>query len=329
MDKIIHWGIIGCGDVTEMKSGPGFQKAAGSTLVAVMRRDAARAKDYASRHHVPRFYTHADELIADREVDAIYVATPPSSHKEYVLKVARAGKPVLVEKPMAMSVDECKIMIAACRQAGVPLRVAYYRRKLPRFEKMREIIQSGGIGVPRAVGVRQFMKKDEHLPQIWKVDFAINGGGLFVDMQTHVLDWLHHVFGRVRETGGVAVNAARIYGVEDTVSYSLLFENGVVASGLFAYSIAREEESVTVYGSEGEVSTSFFRPAAVRLVRGGLEEIFQLPDPSHVHQPLIQAFVNELKGGSVLDSTGESALETAYVIDEILRKYREVPPIPA
>jgi 1,5-anhydro-D-fructose reductase (1,5-anhydro-D-mannitol-forming) len=328
MNKIIRWGIIGCGDVTEVKSGPGFQKADGSTLVAVMRRDAACAKDYASRHNVPRWYADADELIADREVDAIYVATPPSSHKEYVLKTARAGKPVLVEKPMALSAMECETMIVACRQAGVPLRVAYYRRKLPRFEKMREIIQSGVIGVPRAVAVRQFMKQDARLPQHWKVDLATNGGGLFVDMQTHVLDWLHHAFGSASETGGVAVNAARIYGVEDTVSYSLLFKNGVVASGLFAYSSACEEESVTVYGSEGEVSTSFFRPAKVRLVRDGGEEIFQLPDPPHVHQPLIQAFVDELKGGPVLNSTGETALETACVIDEILYKYRTLPPAP-
>ena len=244
-----------------MKSGPGFQKAEGSTLVAVMRRDAARAKDYAGRHDVPRWYSDAGALIADREVDAVYVATPPSSHKEFVLKVARAGKPVLVEKPMALSADECEIMIAACRQAGVPLRVAYYRRKLPRFEKMRELIHSGVIGEPRAVDVRQFMKLDARPAQTWKVDSAINGGGLFVDMQTHALDWLHYVFGRVREIGGVAVNAARIYGAEDTVSYSLLFENGVVASGLFAYSIAREEESVTVYGSEGEISMGFFRPS--------------------------------------------------------------------
>jgi 1,5-anhydro-D-fructose reductase (1,5-anhydro-D-mannitol-forming) len=320
--ETIRWGIIGCGDVTELKSGPGFQKADGSTLIAVMRRDAARAKDYAKRHNVPRWYTDADALIADPEVNAIYVATPPSSHKEYVLKIARAGKPVLVEKPMAMSVGECKSMITACRQAGVPLRVAYYRRKLPRFEKMREIIQSGVIGEPRAVNVHQFMKLDAHLPQIWKVDAKINGGGLFVDMQTHVLDWLHYVFGKVRETGGVAINASRHYGVEDTVGYSLLFEKGVVVSGLFAYSIAREEESVTVYGSEGEVSISFFKPTEVRLVRSHREETFQLPDPPHVHQPLIQAFVNELKGGPVLDSTGETALMAARLIDRILRKYR-------
>src|SRR5258706_8424693 len=130
MNDKIRWGIIGCGDVTEVKSGPGFQKAEGSALVAVMRRDAAKAEDYARRHNVPRWYADADALIADRDVDAVYIATPPSSHEEYVLKAAKARKPVLVEKPMAMSVAECEAMIAACRSAGVPLRVAYYRRRL-------------------------------------------------------------------------------------------------------------------------------------------------------------------------------------------------------
>ncbi len=101
--EVIRWGIIGCGDVTEVKSGPGFQKAQGSALVAVMRRDRARAEDYARRHGVPRAYGEADALIADPEVDAIYIATPVSSHCALALQVAAAGKPCLVEKPMAMS----------------------------------------------------------------------------------------------------------------------------------------------------------------------------------------------------------------------------------
>jgi 1,5-anhydro-D-fructose reductase (1,5-anhydro-D-mannitol-forming) len=322
MAKTIRWGIIGCGDVTEIKSGPGFQKAEGSSLVAVMRRDAAKAENYARRHNVPRWYADANSLITDREVDAVYIATPPSSHKDFVLQAARAGKPVLVEKPMALSVGECEEMITACREANVPLRVAYYRRKLPRFEKMRALIQSGAIGEPRAVAVKQFMKPGAPAAQSWKTDVAINGGGHFVDMQAHTLDWLQSVFGPVREIGGVAVNAAKIYSAEDTVSYSLRFENGVIVSGLFAYSIARAEESVTVYGSAGEVSMGFFRPSEVKLIRNDAEEIFQLPDPPHVHQPLIQAFVNELNGGPALDSTGETGLETTRVIDEILRKFR-------
>src|SRR5882757_10269989 len=106
-DRLIRWGIIGCGDVTEVKSGPALQRATGSALVAVMRRDRAKAEDYARRHGVARAYDDAAALIADPDVDAVYVATPPSSHAAYTLAAARAGKPVYVEKPMALSHAEC------------------------------------------------------------------------------------------------------------------------------------------------------------------------------------------------------------------------------
>ena len=136
----IGWGIIGCGDVTEVKSGPGFQKANNSELVAVMRRNDELAKDYARRHNVPRWYDDAEKLINDPDVNAVYVATPPSNHKQYTLMAAEAGKPIYVEKPMALNAKECSEMIEACKTAGVPLFVAYYRRALERFLKIKELI---------------------------------------------------------------------------------------------------------------------------------------------------------------------------------------------
>src|SRR5436190_15399833 len=143
---LIRWGIIGCGDVAEVKSGPGFQKADRSSLVAVMRRDRARAEDFARRHGVERVHGLAEDLIADPHVDAVYVATPPSSHRELALAVAAAGKPCLVEKPMAMNHAECLQMVVAFESRGVPLWVAYYRRALPRFLRVRERLQAGAIG---------------------------------------------------------------------------------------------------------------------------------------------------------------------------------------
>src|SRR5688572_390850 len=147
----IRWGIIGCGDVCEVKSGPAFRKVEGSSLVAVMRRDAAKARDYAKRHGVARWYTSADEMIADGEVDAVYIATPPGSHEELAKKVAAAGKPCYVEKPMARTHGECVRIIDAFRAARVPLFVAYYRRRLPRFVKAKELIDTGALG--RVTGI--------------------------------------------------------------------------------------------------------------------------------------------------------------------------------
>src|SRR5688572_23614993 len=110
----IRWGILGCGDVTEIKTGPAFYKVPGSQLVAVMRRNGELAADFARRHGVPRWYDNAAALVNDPEVDAVYIATPPGAHLEGALLVAAAGKPVYMEKPMARNAAECDAMIAAC-----------------------------------------------------------------------------------------------------------------------------------------------------------------------------------------------------------------------
>lgn len=317
--KTIRWGIIGVGDVTEKKSGPALQKAEGSSLVAVMRRNAAKAEDYAKRHNVPKWYHDADKLIADPEVDAVYIATPPSSHKEYALKVAAAGKPVFVEKPMALTTEECEEMIAGCKAAGVPLYVAYYRRKLPRFEKMREFIQSGVIGKVRMVNIRHFRVEESMPGQSWKVDPKVNGGGYFVDMQAHTLDWLDQALGPVQTVQGFAANQAGTYAAEDVVSFTLTFENGVIANGTCAYSTAHEEESVTVYGNKGSVSMGFFRASPITLVTSEGEQMIDMPDPDHVHQPLVQTIVDDLLGKGKCPSTGDTAIRTTQVIDKVLK----------
>ena len=144
--KIVRWGIIGCGDVTEVKSGPALQKADNSALVAVMRRDGAKAKDYAERHGVPKWYDDAEALINDPEVDAVYIATPPDSHMSYTLAVAKTGKPVYVEKPMARNFAECQTIIDTGKDTGVPLFAADYWRTLPWFLKIRVLLDSGTVG---------------------------------------------------------------------------------------------------------------------------------------------------------------------------------------
>ncbi len=181
-DKV-RWGIIGCGDVTEVKSGPAFQKIKHSELTAVMRRTGELAKDYAVRHNVPKWYDNADELINDPEVDAVYIATPPGSHKEYTIKAAKAGKPVYVEKPMALNFTQCQEMIAACENSSVPLYVAYYRRAMPRFLKIKELLENNAVGEVRFITTTQFQKVSEdmiHSQKLpWRVQPELAGGGLF------------------------------------------------------------------------------------------------------------------------------------------------------
>ena len=141
--KKINWGIIGCGDVTEIKSGPAFNKVNNSSLVAVMRRDTEKAKDYARRHNIPRWYDDANRLINDPGVNAVYIATPPSSHEEYALAAIHAGKPVYLEKPMALNYQSAVIIANTAAGKNIKLVVAHYRRAQPLFKKNAFSLASG------------------------------------------------------------------------------------------------------------------------------------------------------------------------------------------
>jgi predicted dehydrogenase len=324
--KQVLWGMIGCGNVTEKKSGPAFSKIENSRMLAVMSRTAERVEDYARRHSIPRWYTRADDLINDPEVNAIYVATPPDSHLHYTSQVAKAGKAVYVEKPMARNQQECQEMIRICQEAGVPLFVAYYRRRLPKFLKVKELLDSGLIGQVRAVTISlllpprpEDLKKDA-LP--WRVIPEIAGGGYFVDLASHQLDLLDYLLGPIAEASGHKVNQAGWYPAEDAVSARFRFQNGILGSGLWCFTVSTSNQldRMEIIGSSGTLSFSCFDPSAVKLLTEQQVQEFVLPWPEHVQQPLLQTVVDTLRGQGDCPSTGESGVRTTAVIDEILLK---------
>jgi 1,5-anhydro-D-fructose reductase (1,5-anhydro-D-mannitol-forming) len=321
----IRWGILGCGDVTERKSGPAFQKARGSSLVAVMRRTPGLARDYAARHGVPRWYEDADALISDPEVDAVYVATPPGSHADLALRCARAKKPCYVEKPMAKTVAECRAMIAAFRAVGVPLFVAYYRRALPRFLAIKKAIESGEIGAIRSVSITLLREPSpaERDPRTlpWRVRPDIAGGGHFVDLACHTLDFLDFALGPIAAVTGFAENQAGLYPAEDAVSLSFRFESGVLGAGRFCFAADRSADEVVLTGSEGEIRFATFADDPVRVDARGHKREELIEHPPHIQQPMVQAIVDELVGlGPPAPSTGETALRTSWVMEEVLRR---------
>lgn len=321
----IRWGIIGCGNVTEVKSGPGFQKAKNSVLVAVMRRTGHLAEDYAQRHNVPHWYDNAEALINDPQVDAVYIATPPSSHKKYTLKAAAAGKPVYVEKPMALNFAECQEMLIACRSAEVPLFVAYYRRALARFLKIKELIDSDAIGQVRFVTIKLYMPPGpdeldtENLP--WRVLPKIAGGGRFVDLASHQLDFLDYVLGPITRARGFAANQASVFPAEDIVAGAFEFANGVQAVGTWCFTAFAHFDRTEIIGSKGKIAFSSFDDHPVELTTDQGTELFKIAYPPHVQQPLIQTIVDELNGKDVCPSPGESAVRTNWVMDQLLKEY--------
>jgi 1,5-anhydro-D-fructose reductase (1,5-anhydro-D-mannitol-forming) len=324
--KTIRWGIIGCGDVTEVKSGPAFQKAVGSELVAVMRRDAAKATDYAKRHGVLRWYDDVDRLIADPQIDAVYVATPPGVHEINAMKVCAAGKPCYVEKPMARNAAEAGRMVRAFADANVPLFVAYYRRSLGRFVKAKEIIDSGRLGALRSIEYRyadgQMSKGETQTP--WRLVAEQAGGGLFLDLGSHALDLLDWFFGPIGDVRGNAANVGGQYEVEDQVQLSFVTQGGVRGSASWKFNEGHPADEYRVVGVDGELKFACFGKEPVVVKYASREsESFDLPNPTHVEQPMIQTVVDELRGveGKRSPSDGRSGLRTQIVMDCVLEGY--------
>ena len=321
----VRWGIIGVGNVTEHKSGPGFQQAKRSELVAVMRRNGDLAADYARRNNVPRWYDDADKLINDPEVDAVYVATPPDSHRDYVVRVAQAGKPVYVEKPMARTALECEDMISACDAADVGLFVAYYRRALPRFVTVKELLGSGRIGQLRSVSIRNERPAPagESDDEGWRVDPLISGGGHFVDLGSHTLDLLDWLLGPVTYAAGIATNRGGHYPAEDLVTGVFSFRSGVEGVGVWNYDSFQHKDQVEIIGTAGALRFSCFADEPLQMLTArGVEQV-KAPYPDTVQLPLIQTVVNALTGHGESPSNGQSAVRTARVIDALLSDYRE------
>jgi predicted dehydrogenase len=321
----VRWGIIGVGNVTERKSGPGFQQAEGSELVAVMRRNGELAADYARRNNVPRWYDDADELINDPEVDAVYVATPPDSHRDYVVRIAQAGKPAYVEKPMARTALECEDMISACDDAGVGLFVAYYRRAMPRFVTVKELLDSGRIGQLRTVSISNERPAPaaEADNEGWRVDPEISGGGHFVDLGSHILDLLDWLLGPVTHAAGVATNRGGRYRAEDLVTGVFSFRSSVEGVGVWNYGSFQNTDQIEIIGTAGALRFGCFTDEPLQLLTADGVEPIKAPYPETVQLPLIQTVVNALTGRGESPSDGHSAVRTARVIDALLWDYRD------
>lgn len=319
---MVRWGIIGCGDVTEVKSGPAFNKVTGFSLDMVMRRDAAKAEDYARRHKVPRWTSDADQLINDPAIDAVYIATPPSSHLPYALKVAAAGKPAYVEKPMAMSHAQCLEMAEAFERAGQPLFVAYYRRSLPRFETVRRWIEEGRIGQPRHIHWSLSRAADYGVrPDNWRVDPAIAGAGYFADLACHGIDLFIHHLGDIAEVAGVAANQQGLYQAEDSVAASWRFASGVTGSGFWNFAANGPLDEVMILGDKGRIDYSVFGDAPLKLTTSSGEETLAVAHPANIQHPHIDNIRRHLAGEARHPALGREGAKVSAVMDKILGDY--------
>lgn len=325
--KEIGWGFIGCGEVTEKKSGPAFNEVPGSHVVAVMSRNAEKAESYAKRHNIKKWYTDPLELINDPEINAIYIATPPSSHATFAIMAMKAGKPVYIEKPLAASYEGCARINRISELTGVPCFVAYYRRYLPYFQKVKQIIQSGAIGTPANVQIRFSVpprdldyKSNGSLP--WRLQPDIAGGGYFYDLAPHQLDLIQDIFGVITRAHGYCSNMAKLYKAEDTISACFYFENGLPGSGSWCFvgHQSAKEDRIEVIGEKGMLSFSVYNYSPIQLVTSEGRSSIVVPNPPYVQLPIIRSVIEHLQGIGICECTSVSATPVNWVMDRILGK---------
>ena len=326
--KYIKWGFIGCGEVAELKSGPAFNEVEGSSVVAVMSRKESHARSYAERHGVKRWYTDPQQIINDPDVNAIYVATPPSSHATYAIMSMKAGKPVYVEKPLASSYEDCARVNRVSEQTGVPCFVAYYRRYLPYFRRVKELIHNGAIGKIISVQVRfacppreADYAKPEDLP--WRLRPEISGGGYFYDLAPHQIDLLQEFFGVIIYAKGICANRGGLYGPEDSVSACFEFESGLPGSGSWSFvgHESAKEDRVEVIGERGLINFSVFNYRPIHIFTSDDDVYIDVPNPPYVQFPIIEAVIHHLQGFKTCECTSVSATPVNWVLDRILGKF--------
>lgn len=320
----IRWGIIGCGDVTEVKSGPAFNKIENSSLVAVMRRDGTKAADYALRHGVPKWYDDADSLINDPEVNAIYIATPPLQHEAYTLKALAAGKPVYVEKPMAIDAVAAERMAKASQEQGVKLSIAHYRRAQPMFLKIKALLEEAAIGSVRFVQLQMLQPPLSDLiadsDSNWRLDPNISGGGLFHDLAPHQLDLMIYFFGKPISSSGFSLNQQAAV-ADDIVVGHLLFEQRVVFTGTWCFSVSAssKKDLVEIVGERGKISFQVFGNTVVLEGEEGQSEFVFDPIP-HVEQPMIEQVVQYFLGKEENPCSAEEAILSMKLMDRFTTK---------
>jgi predicted dehydrogenase len=324
LDRPIRWGIIGCGAVTEIKSGPALYKTEGFSVRMVMRRQLEKAQDFAFRHRIEEATDNADYLIQHPEIDAVYIATPPDTHLHYALKVAQAKKPCCVEKPLTPSFAESQALVQAFQEKQLPLFVSYYRRSLPRFLRLKEWIEQGRIGRIRHIHWQKTKPAsdwDKEGKLQWRTDTKVAPGGYFDDLASHGLDLFAFLLGPFKSVQGMALNQQGYYTAKDAMTASWVHESGVTGSGYWNFGTGLRSDSVILEGSNGQIRFSVLDEHPLELLHAedpNRNERVEIAHPPHIQSPHALNMKKHLLGELEHPSTGESALHCSWVMDQIL-----------
>ena len=315
-NESVVWGIIGCGDVAEVKSGPAFQKCENSKLLAVMRRDANLAQDFAKRHQVPLWYSKAEDLLSNKDINAVYIATPPFTHLNYTLQALKAGKDVYLEKPMVLSLDEANVLTDAVSKSKNKLVVAHYRRFLPMYLKVKSLLDANTLGRINYVDIRFLQPYNFNSKSTWRLNASVSGGGYFHDIGPHQLDLMYYFFGSFNTVKGMSINQTKRHDVDDMVNGLISFDNDVQFRGIWSFDINKDlqEDNCTIYGENGIMKFSFYEDR-LDVISKNLNTTFEFENPENIQLPMIQETVNYFLGKRDNPCSVEAGREVSLILD--------------
>jgi predicted dehydrogenase len=316
---VFRWGLIGAGDIARKRVAPAMRDSPASALVAVSRARSELAEPFAREFGARRWHARWQDLVADQDLDGVYIATTVDVHAEQTIAAAEAGKHVLCEKPMAMTAAECDRMIAACRASGVELGIAYYRRFYPAVQRVKAILAAGEIGTPvfAQMNALEWFDADETHPRGWLLNRARAGGGPMMDFGCHRLEVLVNLFGVATRVTGLTANVVFEREVEDTAAVILRFASGPCATVAVTLAVRDRQDTLEVFGTRGSVRCATLNSGELHVVVDGRERVEMHPPAANVHLPLIEDFVEAVATNRRPAVDGETGRHVAAIEDHI------------
>jgi predicted dehydrogenase len=310
---MLNWLVIGVGDIARKRVLPAVLAEPRSRLYALLTRDPLKAEAYPGA----LAFTDLGAALNDASIDAVYVASPVAMHAEQTIASLRAAKHVLCEKPVALDYAQAESMVAAAREAGRLLGIAYYRRLYPKLIRARQLIAEGAIGQP-VLAEANYHGWLESPDRGWLKDPALAGGGPLYDVGSHRIDACNFLFGQPLRATGLLSNALHALAVEDSATTLVEYSGGLHAVVDVRWNSRIQRDQFRIVGTEGEIDLSPLNGPTLRVLDsdGKLREE-QLPTHANVHFPLIENFVAAVLDGAPLACPGEEAIWTDWVTQQV------------
>lgn len=315
----LRWGLIGCGDIARKRVVPAIQEAESSKLVAVTRADASKAESFAAEFGIGKWAAYWHELVKDKDINSVYVATPVYLHAEQTIAAAENGKHVLCEKPMALNTAECTRMIDACKANGVNLGIAYYRHFFSPVTRIKEILSSGEIGQVTHIQANNFeyFNLPPGAPRYWFFQKELAGGGPMMDMGCHRIEVFTNLLGPIKEAKAFLDNVLFQREVEDMATAHFTFENGATGVLVSAHAVKEPKDTLEIYGSGGSIHVPNLNEGTIQVVTEGEIRMEKHPNHANFHQPLVDDFVSAVLENKTPAVPGETGLEINRILDSI------------